>query len=761
MRSKPSFHLTFLLLLLTCYISQAIAQKVVINEVQYNNDTTLRSMDGHYYDWIELYNTSAESIQLDGYYLKDGYNDKDSLLFSNCTLAPHAYFVVYCSDNATSTLQECHAPFKLAVLEDTVFLFSEQNTVVDMILPQCVPPDASLARWPDGGNLKVTVPSPMESNNLADTLNINYLYDSLSVNLPCGFYANPINLELKNLHPENEIRYTLDGEEVNYKDLLFTETITLNDLSSSKNRFANYDKDIANPGNNIPKAQVLRAQVFSCGCPASKEISNTYFIGDDSFTQNHPVISIITDPDNLFDDDKGIYVYPNYSNRGKEWEREAHIEIFDTLLQPIIEQDAGIRIHGAGSRSAPQKSFRLYAREEYGKAHFSYPFFSQKPHLTDFSELLIKSLRDWTSTMFKAEMCQYLVDDLDLDYSASETVIVLIDGEYWGAYNLRERIDNAFIENNYGYPEENIDLIKYTRTYSGLYDELNSCADDVFGGVSAENDSIQAYYDLVEYLYYSDPESDTFYDEISTMIDVSSFIDYLIAELYLANVDFIDNNVFFWKARQENTKWRPIFYDLDAAMSNIRLNYLSEYKTDVENDKIKPYWSTLVYNKLLKNKTFKSQFSSRYYDLLNTTFSTDIVIEHINAFYQEYEAIMPLHIYRWNNPTDITKWQKNVQALYDFAIQRPVEVFKQLSQTEFRPYELYPNPIQELLKLHFYSVVEDLELSIYTITGQELHHYSYSTVSEVAQELNLSDGLYILLVNTNGSIHTEKLMVKH
>ncbi len=749
------------ILLVTIFFSvfQSItAQTVVINEVQYKNETSLQSLDGEYYDWVELYNNSSESIDLKGYILKDGLNDNDSLVFGKQILLPGAYLSIFCS-GLNSTPKEWHAPFKLSVLEDTVYLFSNKHELIDQVVPQCVPPDHSLSRWPDGAAFHVTKPSPSRSNNNADTVYVNYQYDTLMVNLPSGFYDSTISIELQHQNQNNEIRYTLDGKEVDYDELLYTHELFLSDLSAAENRIANYDRDIADPGNDIPKAQVLRAQVFSYGCPASNEISNIYFIGDNNFTENLPIISIITDPDHLFDEEEGIYISPNYLNRGKAWEREAHIEVFNSSLQTIIKQDAGIRIHGAGSRSAPQKSFKLYAREEYGDTSFSYPFFSQKPHLNEFQELIIKGLRDWTGTMFKAEMCQHLIEDLDIDYSASELVLVFLDGEYWGGYNLRERINDTYIENNYQLPIDSFDIIKYTRTYTGSFDYINELEVDVFGGVELNNGTIDAYYELVKFLHLSDPSSPTFYGEISLMIDINAFIDYLISELFLANVDFIDNNVFFWKSYEEGSLWRPIFYDLDGSMHNIRLDYLSEFRTATEGDNTKPYWSTLIFSKLLRNESFNRRFSTRYNELMSHTFSSQNIINHIDSFYSAYEAIMPLHIYRWDNPTDIVKWQDNVEALYEFAIQRPVEVFKQLDQPAFIPFEIYPNPVKNLLNIEFYDEVDHLELKIISISGQQVLHQNHTSTSHISSPINLEPGMYIAQINVNGFVYTKKLLV--
>ena len=81
-----------------------------------------------------------------------------------------------------------------------------------------------------------------------------------------------------------------------------------------------------------------------------------------------PVISLVTDPDNFFDHNSGIYVpgihyddsdywwSGNYFQKGLLWERPVHIEYFDQSGYSQFTQDAGIRIHGGRTRGLAQKT---------------------------------------------------------------------------------------------------------------------------------------------------------------------------------------------------------------------------------------------------------------------------------------------------------------------------------------------------------------------------------------------------------------------
>ena len=123
-----------------------------------------------------------------------------------------------------------------------------------------------------------------------------------------------------------------------------------------------------------------------------KVINKSYFITTGQLAQykEYTVVSLVTNPENLFDPDKGIYVNGtqyinwkksdsynpaksvwdpnnicNYFSRGSEWEREAHISIFENG-KITVEENVGIRIKGSSSRNLQQKNFNVYARKKYG-----------------------------------------------------------------------------------------------------------------------------------------------------------------------------------------------------------------------------------------------------------------------------------------------------------------------------------------------------------------------------------------------------------
>ena len=89
-----------------------------------------------------------------------------------------------------------------------------------------------------------------------------------------------------------------------------------------------------------------------------------------------PTISIVTDVNNLFDPETGIYMNPE--ERGVAWERPASVELIFPDGADGFQEDAGLRIQGGFSRKpgeSPKHSFRLLFKSVYGDSKLRFPLF--------------------------------------------------------------------------------------------------------------------------------------------------------------------------------------------------------------------------------------------------------------------------------------------------------------------------------------------------------------------------------------------------
>lgn len=139
-----------------------------INEFMADNDTTIEDPDqaGAFEDWVELYNASAETIDLGGMYLTDDLSDLTQWQFADgMTIAPGEFLLIWTDDDPTQG--DAHATFKLSGNGETIALiYADGTTVLDSIEfgPQTT--DVSYGRTPDGSAAlaAMTTPTPGVSN---------------------------------------------------------------------------------------------------------------------------------------------------------------------------------------------------------------------------------------------------------------------------------------------------------------------------------------------------------------------------------------------------------------------------------------------------------------------------------------------------------------------------------------------------------------------------------------------------------------------
>ena len=75
-----------------------LGQTIQINEIVSTNGTVLYDEDGDTPDWFELYNTSGQEINLNGYGITDDPNDLSMWVFPSIVLEPNGFLVIFASD---------------------------------------------------------------------------------------------------------------------------------------------------------------------------------------------------------------------------------------------------------------------------------------------------------------------------------------------------------------------------------------------------------------------------------------------------------------------------------------------------------------------------------------------------------------------------------------------------------------------------------------------------------------------------------------
>lgn len=144
---------------------------VVLNEILASNRTLTNSL-GATPDWIELFNTSTNVINLADLSLSDNPNSARKYIFAPGTLIPAGGFLkMYC--DATAPVSTNNTGFNLSASGGTLFLFNSLTNgggLIDSVAFGLQVADFSLGRTPDGsGAWTLNVPT-LGTNNSAAAL---------------------------------------------------------------------------------------------------------------------------------------------------------------------------------------------------------------------------------------------------------------------------------------------------------------------------------------------------------------------------------------------------------------------------------------------------------------------------------------------------------------------------------------------------------------------------------------------------------------
>jgi hypothetical protein len=522
------------------------------------------------------------------------------------------------------------------------------------------------------------------SDKSSDAVRLKY---SAEINTPgcsvnSGFYSTSLTVSLS-ATPGLIIYYTLDGSapdlnsEVYEHPLLIDNKSIMTESLSMIPTSPRWKPPLEEPY----KANVIRAIAVDGKNRKSGELVRTFFTGGKEYS--FPVIELTVNVKDFFGYKNGIYVlgksygdkdnyirkniplnlpwweYPsNYLMRGMDSEREAHLEFFEPEGHPGFTANAGVRINGNATRGYAQKSLRISFRKKYGAGQLKYDLFSEGKERIYNSFILRNSGNDWDKTMFRDGLMQSLMKDAHVEIQKDRPSIVFINGEYWGIHNIRERFDENYLVNKYDLPADSIVIL-----------ELN-------GNVSyGKKSDRQEFMNLLDFIKTNDLFDAKNYEYVCSRIDIESFTDFLIANIYFCNSDWPNNNVKFWHYRTvshvrdsvRDGRWRWMLYDMDWGFG---YNSMSTPETNLL-PKAKATGSVgVLFSGLIKNEQFRAQFLSRYRQLMNTVYSPDYLLTKIDSVQNLMAPEISDHIKRWRVIGTYNDWLDNIEVLKKFARER-------------------------------------------------------------------------------------------
>ena len=638
-------YLTFSICLLFIQIGSS---QVVINEFSCANigGGAYGDFYGEDEDWVELHNTSGTAVNLNGYYLSDKAGNLTKFQIPNISVPANGYTMVFASGRAqVAGGSQIHTSFKLTQTKNEKIILSDAGgTIVDSVTIFPTQRLHSRGRTTDGAGTwsLFTSFTPNSSNSGA----VQEYATKPIFSVSAGFYTAAQSVTITTPDPNITIHYTLDGSEPTTGSAVYSTPI------------------------NIATTTVLRAKCFSstAGIPPSFIETDTYFINS---SHTVPVISVCGD--NLATLLGGMQIDPVGS-----------LEFFDRAGVMQSEVTGDFNKHGNDSWAYAQRGIDFIARDQYGYNYaIKHQIFATKSR-NKFQRLILKAgasdnypFEGTPNSAYPGELggahirdayVQTLsqTGDLYLDERTYDACIMYVNGQYWGVYESREKVDDAdFMDYYYDQDEEYKDspnYIQYLATWGGTNTE--------YGAPNAQPD----WDALVNYVTVNNMAVQANFDYVTSQYKWKSLVDYFVLNSYILNQDMLSWNTSWWRGLDTNgskKKWRYSLWDMDASFNHYtNFTGIPSSQPDADPCNIDNLPNpggeghTVILNELMNNPVFEQYYISRYIDLSNTTFKCDNMIAVLDSLVNIITPEMPGQVAKWGGT--MTQWNQNVQDMRDF-----------------------------------------------------------------------------------------------
>ncbi|HPF86810.1 MAG TPA: lamin tail domain-containing protein [Candidatus Limiplasma sp.] len=605
------------------------ASGVYITEVMVSNDSVAVGVTGITADYIELYNSSAETVDLSNYGLSDDLGRPRKWQFPlGASIEPGEYkIIILDGDTDASSYYEFHTSFKLSRNNDSVVCFCDPTgKVLDRVpVPSNLPTDNSYGRSLGyAGFYYYYTPTPGTANGIG-----YYGYVSTpSFSISGGEYTGTVDVSI-NIPEGTIVYYTTDGSIPTQEDTLYTEGEVL----------------------TFSRVTPLRARAFDPDgfLQSSATVTQTYFV---NVYHAFSIVSIVADPDELWNEETGMLTVGDnvdktngipfkntvYREYGKV-AREGYIEMYLKDGTQLLDQGMEFSLQGQYSLDMPQKSFKIKAKAKYGEKYFNAQIFEDLD-FTQYKGIVVRDSGNdcvWTrfNDAFQSQLIKAFNEQAETPstviYQDWQPVVVYINGQYWGHYNLRERADRYFATQHEGYSLDMADQIDVLEASGKVVYGTNSDYKKMISKIKASSPGTNA-----EDLQY-----------ILDNIDVDNYFDYMAFEMFFGNSD--PGNIRFYRMRVDGAKWKWIFYDADYGMFNSEFDSPTSYldpdgagKQDIDN--------TLIV-KLLENDEMLDKFLTRLGEIYQFL-TTENMLEVFNSMADTLEPEMTLHFSRWAEEND-------------------------------------------------------------------------------------------------------------
>ena len=604
-----------------------------INEIMANNGIY---EGGNAWEWIEIKNEGSDKVSLKGVTLMfDRKGEIQRYQLPARTLSAGGYAVIFCIENdaAPSKGKDIYAPIGLSRKGGTLTLL-QSGKALDTVEFGSQFGNISYGRVGNGNTWKFLSEATRGKKNGAQGYDRRLSAPDFSVE--GGMYAQGGTVSLT-APSGGEIRYTLDGSEPVASSALYTSPIA-------------YQKGVT----------CLRARAFGSGALPSSTVTRTYFVGVKQIT---PIISLVTDDKYLTNSKTGLLVPGNgkIKNYNRDWEYPISVEYYNLKGKQEINQIATFRVTGATSRKFGQKSLSIFARAAYGSKKFSFQPFANRETYTGYRALTLRAAgTESYLTRFRDALLTSRVQGLNIAYQESQTVVLYINGKYWGQYNLRERINKHFLAQFEGITDE--------KTIDGVT--------IIKGRGEVQQGTIDEWNELISFCKKMDLNKADNLQWVQDRLDVDSMFTLVAVQMIVGNAD-IGNQRYY---RFPGGKWKAVVYDLDAGMQNLQKGPISYFNKAPNKS------STLFYHEPFAALIRVPQMRERFLEIVGKVilrFLPGDLVKEVDAWTEKLSPLMEAQIKRWPkcSPKSMGTWQYEVKQLRKICQQRPAKAIDMICST--------------------------------------------------------------------------------
>jgi len=635
-----TFKLIFILIPALTMVVRPTCSQVVINEYSVSNLNQFQDNYGKYEDWIEFYNPAVTAANISGYYLSDKPGNPTKWQFPQNTVIPGGGFlIVWASGRNEAQAGHYHTNFRLAQAKPNVeyIIFSDPSgTILELYQLEVTQLGHSRGRITNGNSIWgiFTSPTPGGSNNTATSY--ERYANRPEMNYDAGFYDSGLLISITSDEPNSVLRYTNNGNTPVNTSPAYLGPIQVNVTS------------------------IIQARVFSNNpavLPSLIEY-NTYFISE---SHDLPVVSVSGN------------TLTGLLNGNASLRPHGTIEYFNTEGVRTTRAYGEFNEHGQDSWVHPQRSIDYVTRDEMGYAHSLLEKLLPLSDRTEFQRFILRAAGDdnYPGIDSSAHMRDILIQNLaqksgmNLDVRKGARCVMYVNGQYWGIYSIREKVDDHDFTKYY-YDQDKYD-IQFLKFWGSLWAE--------YGG----NKALEDWFALREFILNSNINNPFAFAYIKSNYDYTSLVDYVIINSFVVCSDWLNWNVGWWRGlNPEGThrRWAYILWDEDATFGHY-INYTGipgqhPYVSPCFPENLSswsdPQKHIAILNKLRQHPEVQQYYVSRYLDLKNTVFVKDDLIQYVDSMAALIEPEMSRHVIRWGGT--VTKWQSNVQKIRNFISAR-------------------------------------------------------------------------------------------